>query len=59
MKNSVQRAVDRVREAVSDAATGLSNEEYDTFLEELIADAEGWNMELTERQRAKDEENDG
>lgn len=52
----VQRAVERVREAVSDAATGLSGEEYDAFLEELIADAEAWDMELRERARAKDDE---
>ena len=55
MKNTVQRAVDRVREAVSEAATGLSSDEYNAFLEELIADAEAWDMELKERQRAKED----
>ena len=47
MKN-VTEAVEQVRRAVADASTGLRPDEYRAFLEELLADAEGWKMELQE-----------
>lgn len=49
--DKVKKALEKVRQAKSDAATGLSDSEYNEFLEELSADAEGWTMELDERQK--------
>ena len=40
----VRAAIQRVRDAKD--ANGLSGDEYVAFLEELLADAEGWRMEL-------------
>lgn len=40
----IQAAVQRVRDAKD--ANGLTGDEYTEFLEELLADAEGWRMEL-------------
>lgn len=45
-ERDVRNAVQRVRDAKD--ANGLSGDEYITFLEELLADAEGWRMELEE-----------
>ena len=42
----VRAAIQRVRDAKD--ANGLTGDEYITFLEELLADAEGWRMELEE-----------
>jgi len=44
MKSRVEIAVQRVRDAKD--ANGLEGDEYVAFLEELLADAEGWRMEL-------------
>jgi hypothetical protein len=43
---NVQKAVQRVRDAKED--NRLKGNEYKAFLEELLADAEGWRMELEE-----------
>ena len=48
MSLRVKRAVKQVRDAVSSASSGLSRDEYRQFLEELDAEAEGWNMILDE-----------
>jgi hypothetical protein len=44
--HDVRQAVQRVRDAKD--ANGLDGDEYVEFLEELLADAEGWRMELEE-----------
>jgi hypothetical protein len=51
----VRQALNKVRDAVSSAATGLNHDEYNQFLEELCADAAGWSMELDEREAEDDE----
>ena len=40
----VEQAVQRVRDAKD--ANGLDGDDYVAFLEELLADASGWQMEL-------------
>ena len=45
----IMQAVEQVREAKDIAGTKLSQSEYWRFLEELLAEAEGWRMELDER----------
>jgi hypothetical protein len=44
MKPEVEKAIQRVRDAKD--ANGLDGDEYIQFLEELLADASGWQMEL-------------
>lgn len=51
----VSRAVQSVRNAVSKASTGLSDKEYVQFFEELLADAEGWKMDLNEREKEEED----
>lgn len=55
-RKKVMKKVDEVRAAVARAADGLDAREYDAFLEELTADAEGWDMELKERRTARGED---
>jgi hypothetical protein len=43
-----QERLEIVRSAVAQAATGLTGRDYRDFMEELLADAEGWRMELEE-----------
>ena len=44
--DKVRRAVEQVREAKDIAGTKLSQSEYRAFLEKLLAETEGWKMEL-------------
>jgi hypothetical protein len=44
----VEEAVQAVRDAKDAAAESLTPAEYKEFLEELVADAEGYSMELQE-----------
>ena len=48
MKSKVEVAVEFVRTAKDTAGRSLSTKQYREFLEELLADAEGWKMELEE-----------
>lgn len=43
---NVSMALEKVRAAARSASRNLNPVEYKAFLEELMADAEGWNMEL-------------
>ena len=43
-----QERLEIVRNAVAQATTGLAGKDYRDFMEELLADAEGWRMELEE-----------
>jgi hypothetical protein len=43
-QHEVRAAIERVRAAKNNH--GLEGDEYVEFLEELLADAEGWRMEL-------------
>jgi len=49
MSPEVKIAVKKVTDTVSSAAKGLTDEEYDEYLECLISEADGWNMELETR----------
>ena len=42
----IMQAVEQVREAKEIAGAKLSQSEYRAFLEKLLAEAEGWKMEL-------------
>jgi len=44
----IEKRVQKVRDAVSEASEGLKGKEYRQFLETLLSDAEGWKMELEE-----------
>jgi hypothetical protein len=48
MSSKVKEAINRVRASVSAAGGNLSPIEYREFLEELCADAEGWDMQIRE-----------
>jgi hypothetical protein len=43
-----QERLEIVRSAVAQATTGLAGQDYRDFMEELLADAEGWRMEIEE-----------
>ena len=43
-----QERLEIVRSAVAQATAGLTGRDYRDFMEELLADAEGWRMELEE-----------
>lgn len=45
-KKTLAERMEIVRTAVAEASTGLEADEYKDFLEELLADAEGWRMDL-------------
>jgi hypothetical protein len=40
--------VEKVRTAIAEASTGLEGQAYRDFMEVLLADADGWRMELEE-----------
>lgn len=48
MTTKVKKALEAVRAAKSAAERPLSKAEYHEFLEELLADTEGWQMVLDE-----------
>lgn len=52
--SKVRQAINQVRDAVAKASMGLDYSEYTEFLNELIADAAGWEMELDEREAERE-----
>jgi hypothetical protein len=44
----LEQRVEAVRAAVAEASTGLEGAHYRDFMEVLLADADGWRMELEE-----------
>lgn len=56
MSIRVKEAVKRVRASVSAAGGNLSPIEYREFLEELCADAAGWEMQIEEMDREEKDE---
>ena len=48
MSKKVEAAVQAVRDAKDEVGAKLSKKEYVQFLEELSAEAAGWQMELEE-----------
>jgi hypothetical protein len=45
---TVTEAIEKLRETKHEVSATLSSAEYRMLLEELLADAEGWRMELEE-----------
>jgi hypothetical protein len=52
MSERVKRALNAIRDAIQDARRTLSKAEDRELMEELMADAEGWDMALKEADRA-------
>lgn len=48
--NHVASAINMVRDAVANASKLVLPNEYNAFLEKLLEDAQGWRMELEERE---------
>lgn len=48
-KIPVSKRVENIRDAIAEASTGLSDEEYTELFETLISDADGWRDDLSER----------
>ena len=55
MNRYLEPRIKKVREAVDDARNGLTAKDDRELLEELLADAEGWRMELMEEELMEEE----
>lgn len=51
---AIKPAIEKVRAAIAEASEGMHGSVYDAFIDELLADAEGWKMERQERQAEDD-----
>lgn len=51
MSNRVKTAVKQVTDAVHSAGSALNDTEFCEFLEELCAEAEGWEIQIKEIER--------
>lgn len=58
-KAVLDKAIKRVRNEVSKASEGLTQDEYTAFLENLEELAEEWSMELNDRRAQEEKEDSG